>query len=65
MGVNRIGKDPNVDYCGSSAVFGPAGEDIISPFAGEQIIQVKLSANSVEAARSSFPALKDRRDIIP
>lgn len=60
VAVNRVGKDPECDYCGGSAVIDPYGrtlaacEDGKAEFAGAEIDMEQL-----EAFRKKFPVLDD------
>jgi omega-amidase len=61
VGVNRVGTDPNVDYCGSSMVIGPTGEVVLEPTGEEALLQVSIDLDEVASSRNAFPALKDRK----
>ena len=50
MGVNRIGRDPNVEYVSSSLVVGPKG-DVLHEGAGV----VDLDLEDVARWRAEFP----------
>ena len=62
LGVNRCGTDPQFEYDGRSAAFGPLGEEIFECDAREQIQQFTIDVESVRSWRSKFPALQDIRD---
>jgi len=61
VGVNRVGADPNVAYCGSSMIVGPAGEMILDAGSEEGIFQSIIDVDDVAKSRAAFPALKDRK----
>jgi omega-amidase len=60
-GVNRCGRDPQLDYSGRSAIFGPDGEVIADAGDSEGWISAELDWETVRAYRKRFPALSDRR----
>ncbi len=60
VGVNRVGEDgKSIVYTGDSAVYGPTGETIWQQSRAEAIQTVKLSLESLQAYRESFPAYLD------
>ncbi|MCH2175050.1 MAG: carbon-nitrogen family hydrolase [Lentisphaeria bacterium] len=61
IGVNRVGKDPNVDYAGDSLIVDPKGEILIHLKEKEQILAYDLDPKIVDQWRSQFPAIKDRK----
>jgi len=58
-GVNRIGKDPKLNYVGFSSVFDPMGKEIIAVENEEKVIVVELDKNYVNEVREKFPFLDD------
>lgn len=58
-GVNRVGKDPKLNYVGFSSVFDPMGKEIVSVGNEEKIIIVDLDKNVVKEVREKFPFLDD------
>jgi omega-amidase len=60
-GVNRCGKDPNVDYSGRSVIVSPLGEVLADAGEGEAVIEAELDFEAVRKYRCQFPALIDRR----
>ncbi|MCR5821037.1 MAG: amidohydrolase [Bacteroidaceae bacterium] len=61
VGVNRVGSDPNCNYCGCSAIIDPYGRDIAScPPDEESEITSDLDLAALQAFRQKFPVLKDR-----
>jgi omega-amidase len=60
-GVNRCGRDPNLDYSGRSVIIGPDGEVIADAGEREGWISAELDWETVRAYRRRFPALSDRK----
>lgn len=58
-GVNRVGKDPKLNYVGFSSVFDPMGKEIVSVENDEKVIVVELDKNYVNEVRTKFPFLDD------
>jgi omega-amidase len=58
-GVNRVGKDPKLNYVGFSSVFDPMGKEIIAVENEEKAIVVELDKNFVNEVRIKFPFLDD------
>jgi predicted amidohydrolase len=58
-GVNRVGKDPKLNYTGFSSVFDPTGKEIIAVENEEKVIVVDLDKNYVNEVREKFPFLED------
>jgi len=58
-GVNRVGKDPKLNYIGFSSVFDPMGKEIVAVENEENLIIVDLSKGSVKEVREKFPFLDD------
>jgi omega-amidase len=58
-GVNRVGKDPKLNYVGFSSVFDPMGKELISVENEEKVIVVDLDKNYVSEVREKFPFLDD------
>lgn len=59
-GVNRIGSDPNCDYCGHSVIISPYGKEIAT--CEEQMectAQADIDMERLEAFRKKFPVLDD------
>ncbi len=60
IGVNRVGQDGNqLTYSGDSMVIGPEGEVMADAENKPALINVTLSAESLAAYRSDFPAWRD------
>ncbi len=58
-GVNRVGKDPKLNYVGFSSVFDPMGKELAAVENEEKIIIVDLDKNYVSEVRTKFPFLDD------
>ena len=60
-GVNRVGKDPKLNYNGFSSIFDPMGMELVSIEKEERIIVVEISKEYVNEVREKFPFLNDMR----
>jgi predicted amidohydrolase len=60
-GINRVGKDPNVEYPGLSAIHDARGEVLARGDNREALVAAEVDFGEVAAWRDQFPALKDRR----
>jgi len=60
-GINRAGRDPNVEYPGFSAIHDARGEVLAHGEAAESIVSAEVDFEDVVAWRNQFPALRDRR----
>jgi len=58
-GVNRVGKDPKLNYIGFSSVFDPMGKEIVAVENDEKVIIVDIDKNYVNEVRDKFPFLDD------
>jgi predicted amidohydrolase len=58
-GVNRVGKDPTLNYVGFSSVFDPMGKELVAVENEEKVILVELDKNYVNEVRTKFPFLDD------
>ena len=58
-GINRVGKDPKLNYVGYSSVFDPMGKEIVAVENEEKVIIVELDKNYVNEVREKFPFLDD------
>jgi predicted amidohydrolase len=58
-GVNRVGKDPKLNYVGFSSVFDPMGKEIIAVDNEEKVIKADLDKNYLSEVRTKFPFLDD------
>ncbi|MBZ0157037.1 MAG: carbon-nitrogen family hydrolase [Alphaproteobacteria bacterium] len=62
IGVNRTGTDGNrLRYPGASAIFGPAGNLILSGNETEEFLAGEIDPSDVTALRTAYPFLKDMR----
>lgn len=60
-GVNRCGRDPNVEYPGRGMIVDPRGQILAQAGGEECVISASLNLNDLNAYRAQFPALRDRR----
>ena len=60
-GVNRVGKDPELNYTGFSCVYDPMGKEISSVEKEERLITVEIDKNYVNEVREKFPFLDDTK----
>ncbi len=60
-GVNRVGRDPHIEYPGRSAIHDAFGEVIAVGDATEGLVVGDIDLAPLRAWRERFPALKDRR----
>ena len=61
VGVNRCGRDPNVDYSGRSIMVAPDGEILADAGESEGVINSELHWEAVREYRQRFRVLQDRR----
>ena len=64
VGVNMTGTTPVDTYCGASMTADPNGTIISRAGRAEQLVFADLDPAVVDAARSSFPVIKDRRNTL-
>jgi predicted amidohydrolase len=60
-GVNRCGRDPNVEYSGHSQIISPRGQVIEDAGDRDAVIQAELDLDKLREYRAKFPALSDVR----
>ena len=61
VGVNRVGKDPNCDYCGCSAIINPYGQTIAECEKNKEYsMEAVFDMEKLNAYRVKFPALKEK-----
>lgn len=60
-GVNRVGRDPALDYPGLSALHDGRGEVLVAAGAEPGIVTGLLDVDDLRRWRAQFPALRDRR----
>ncbi|MCW5776585.1 MAG: hypothetical protein KIS87_09115 [Phycisphaeraceae bacterium] len=61
LGVNRVGRDPYLNYAGGSIAVGPKGETLGELKDEEGVLTVDVPIAQVREWRSLFPALNDAR----
>ena len=59
IGVNRVGKDPKLNYIGYSGVYDPMGKELVSIKDEEKIIVENIEKKNVCETRDNLPFLKD------
>jgi omega-amidase len=59
VGVNRVGKDPKLNYTGFSCVYDPMGNEIVAVENEERIIFAEIQKTEVEDVRGKLPFLDD------
>ncbi len=59
IGVNRCGRDPNVEYPGHSQIISPRGEVLADAGESEGVVRAELDLPELQAYRQKFPALDD------
>ncbi|WP_455095132.1 amidohydrolase [Prevotella koreensis] len=63
-GVNRVGRDPNCEYCGNSLIISPYGEDLAVCGSGEESAKMaEIEMEMLRSFRKKFPVIDDA-DII-
>ncbi|MCR5535271.1 MAG: amidohydrolase [Bacteroidaceae bacterium] len=61
VGVNRVGKDPNCEYCGCSAIINPHGQIIVECERHKECsAEAVLDMQMLRAYRTKFPALNEK-----
>lgn len=60
-GINRAGRDPNVEYPGLSVIHDVRGELLAQGDGREQLVSADVDFADLRAWRATFPALRDRR----
>ena len=60
-GVNRVGRDPHLEYPGRSAIHDAFGEVVAIGDAAEGLVFGDIDLARIRAWRERFPALRDRR----
>jgi len=58
-GVNRVGKDPKLNYTGFSSMYDPIGKEIVAVENEERIILAEIAKTEVEDVRGKLPFLDD------
>ena len=60
VGVNRIGEDPNCEYCGCSAIIDPYGRTLAECERDQECLaEAELDMEALRAFRAKFPVLQD------
>jgi predicted amidohydrolase len=59
---NRVGKDGNVPFCGSSAIIDPYGVIVAAASTDrEELITAEISRDVIDSVRERMPVFEDRR----
>lgn len=61
LGVNRVGRDPHLNYIGGTIAVGPKGETLGELKDEEGVLSVDVDVQAVREWRRVFPALSDAR----
>ena len=59
VGVNRVGKDPKLDYNGFCCVIDPMGNEIVTAYDEEKLLIADISKDTVNDVRKTLPFLDD------
>lgn len=59
LGVNRCGQEPQVTYCGRTALVDPQGVLVADASDGEKVLCSPISPQAIQDWRYDFPAVKD------
>jgi predicted amidohydrolase len=59
VGINRVGRDPNLKYRGGSLIVDPRGEVIAEGMEREVVIRAEIDPADLRDYRRRFPALRD------
>lgn len=66
IGVNRIGKEPEVEHGGRSLIIDPKGEVLTDAKEAECLIEAEINHATVTEWKNEFPALENARpDFLP
>ncbi len=61
LGVNRVGRDRELDYPGASALIDPVGVTVFGGGDRAAVLSAEMDPGAVRATRQNFPFLADRR----
>ena len=59
VGVNRVGKDPRLEYNGFCCVIDPMGDEIVTGYDEEKILIAEINKDVINDVRKSLPFLDD------
>lgn len=60
VGVNRVGTDPNCQYCGGTVAFDPYGNVLVQAEWGcQEVVTFDVDMEALQAFRAKFPVLHD------
>lgn len=61
VGCNRVGRSPDLDYCGDSCILDPLGRALATASHAPSLLQAELCPGELQRIREKMPFLKDRR----
>lgn len=61
--VNRVGRDPALEYTGGSLVVGPRGDALAEGGREPEVVTAEVDPGEVRTWRGVFPALRDRSPV--
>ncbi len=61
LGVNRVGRDRELDYPGASALIDPMGVTVFGGGDRAAVLSAEVNPGAVRVTRQNFPILADRR----
>ncbi len=62
IAVNRVGRDPHLEYAGESMIISPEGKILAEGDDRPRVLQADLDLNALRDWRAKFPALRDIHD---
>jgi len=65
LGVNRVGRDPNLNYTGGSIALSPTGEVLGELGRDADVLSVEIDAGVLTEWREKFPAWRDAKLLAP
>jgi omega-amidase len=61
LGVNRVGKDPELKYPGYSSIIDPMGNELVSVSEEEKIVSADILKEKADEVKAALPFLSDIR----
>jgi omega-amidase len=61
IGVNRVGRDKDLQYSGDSLIIDPFGREVLNCSSNEGLFVADLDIEIMKTVREKFPFIKDRR----
>jgi predicted amidohydrolase len=59
IGVNRVGKDQELEYGGRSMMISPTGEVLVDAFEETIVLESTIQESKVREWRNEFPAVQE------